>query len=70
MHQKTLRSAVNKKKELRSLKRSSSTYEKETEYVLSSVDIFVLDRVHEKNVARSTISTIKIHQNKKKYLEI
>ena len=46
-----LRSVVSKrKKELRSLKKSLSTYEKEIQNILSSVDEFILDRVVEKNV--------------------
>ena len=53
-----------RKKELRSLKRSLSTYEKEIQNILSSVDKFILDKAVEKNVQRSTINTIKTHQKK------
>ena len=50
-----LRSAASKrKKEMRSLKRSLSTYEKEIQNILSSVDKFIIDRAVEKNVERST----------------
>ena len=60
-----LRNAVSKrKKELRSLKRSLSTYEKEIQNILSSVDKFILGRAVEKNVEPSIISTIKTHQKK------
>ena len=61
---KRLLSAVSKRKELRSLKRSVSTYEKEIQNILSSVDKFLLDRAVEKNVERWTKSTIKTHQKK------
>ena len=50
-----LRGAASKrKKEMRSLKKSLSTYEKEIQNILSSVDKFILDRAVEKNVERST----------------
>ena len=65
IRKRLLRSAVSKRKrELRYLKRSLSTYEKEIQNILSSVDKFILDRAVEKNVERSTISTIKTHQKK------
>ena len=64
-----LRRAVSqRKKELRSLKRSLSTYEKEIQNILSSADKFILDRAVKKNVERSTISTIKPHQKKNRSL--
>ena len=66
-----LRSAVSKrKKELRSLKRSLSTYQKEIQNILSTVDKFILDRAVEKNVEQSTIkrSKRKTHQKKIKNL--
>ena len=60
-----LRSAVSKrKKELRSLKKSLSIYEKEIQNILSSVDEFILDRAVEKNVEQKTKSTIKMYQKK------
>ena len=64
IRKRLLRSAVSKRKELRSLKRSVSTYEKEIQNILSSVDKFMLDRALEKNVERWTKSTIKTHQKK------
>ena len=54
IRKRLLRSAVSKrKKEMRSLKRSLSTYEKEIQNILSSVDKFILERAVEKNVERS-----------------
>ena len=65
IRKRLLRSAISKrKKELRSLKRSLSTYEKEIQNILSSVDKFILDKAVEKNVEWSTINTIKTHQKK------
>ena len=50
-----LRSVVSKrKKELRSLKKNLSIYEKEIQNILSSVDEFILDRAVEKNVEQKT----------------
>ena len=49
---------------MRSLKRSLSSYEKEIQNILSSVDKSILDRAVEKNVERSTKTTIKTHQKK------
>ena len=61
IRKRLLRSAVSKrKKKMRSLKRSLSTYEKEIQSILSSVDKFILDRAVEKNIERST----KTHQKK------
>ena len=68
IRKRLLRSAVSKRKELRSLKRSVSTYEKEIQNILSSVDKFILDRAVEKNVERSTKTIIKTHQKKIKNL--
>ena len=69
LRKRLLRSAVSKrKKEMRSLKRSLSTYEKEIQNILSSVDKFILDRAVEKNVERSTKTIIKTHQKKIKNL--
>ena len=60
-----LRSVVSKrKKELRSLKKNLSIYEKEIQNILSSVDEFILDRAVEKNVEQKTKSTIKRYQKK------
>ena len=53
---------------MRSLKRSLSTYEKEIQNILSSVDKFILDRAVEKNVEWSTKTIIKTHQKKIKNL--
>ena len=65
IRKRLLRSAASKrKKELRSLKKSLSTYEKEIQNILSSVDKFILDKAVEKNVEQSTINTIKTHQKK------
>ena len=50
-----LRSVVSKrKKDLRSLKKNLSIYEKEIQNILSSVDEFILDRAVEKNVEQKT----------------
>ena len=68
IRKRLLRSAVSKRKELRSLKRSVSTYEKEIQNILSSVDKFILDRAVEKNVEWSTKTIIKTHQKKIKNL--
>ena len=69
LRKRLLRSAVSKrKKEMRSLKRSLSTYEKEIQNILSSVDKFILDRAVEKNVEQSTKAIIKSHQRKIKNL--
>ena len=63
IRKRLLRSAVSKrKKEMRSLKRSLSTYEKEIQNIFYSVDKFMLDRAVEKNTERSTKTTIKTHQ--------
>ena len=68
IRKRLLISAVSKrKKEMRSLKRSLSTYEKEIQNILSSVDKFILDRAVEKNVERST-KAIKTHQKEIKNL--
>ena len=49
IRKRLLRSAVSKrKKEMRSLKRSLSTYEKEIQNILSSVDKFILDKAVER----------------------
>ena len=60
-----LRSAVNKRnKELRSLKRDLSNYEREFRRVLSSVDKFILDKVVKNNVGKITKTTMKTHEKK------
>ena len=47
---------------MRSLKTSLSSYEKEIQNILSSVDKLILARAVEKNVERLTKTTIKTHQ--------
>ena len=49
---------------MRSLKTSLSSYEKEIQSILSSVDKLILARAVEKNVERLTKTTIKTHQKK------
>ena len=49
---------------MRSLKTSLSSYEKEIQNILSSVDKLILARAVEKNVERLTKTTIKTHQKK------